>query len=244
LSITLGLVGVRSGSVLAQDPAGSSDSSNSPTIANPVPEAGGRINIWDPTRGQGGGYFDASRGNRPHTGVDLTADQGTPVQAVEDGVVTRSVSFVPQLYSTPDSPPLPVTGNGPVFDGAGNRLNAAGNRVAIQHLDGTSSYYYHLRGDNQPVVGDRVVAGQVIGEVGRSGNVPQNADTHLHFEFHNRDNVPVQPNFSRPQASVMQTEQLVYDENAPRASVPDQSSGIKPRQIGVSASTAEIEFPK
>ncbi len=181
-------VAVTAKSLPAQTPGRSS------LLPNPVPSAGGRVNISDPQRGQGAGRFNTPRnGGRNHNGVDLTAPVGTPVQAAQGGVVIRSESFTPQPYSTVNTPPLPGIGNR--FDGAGNRMNGAGNRVTIQHDDGTYTSYFHLEGGNQPSVGERVVPGQVIGNVGTSGNVPENADPHLHFEVRDNNGNPVEPRF-------------------------------------------------
>lgn len=68
----------------------------------------------------------------------------------------------------------------------GLRRYNAGNQVVLKHLmpDGRVYYtkYFHLQGVSQLRVGDRVARGEVIGQVGRTGNVPPGGDTHLHFE--------------------------------------------------------------
>lgn len=130
----------------------------------------------------GGTYasgFGASRdgGSRLHMGVDLMAPQLTPVVAVADGVVTR------------------------IEHSAGR----AGVYVAIGHDDGWSSWYIHLNNDSfgtddgQGVgvrtdlqVGSRVVAGELIGWVGDSGNAETTAP-HLHFELHLPSGEPIDP---------------------------------------------------
>ncbi|MDX1393246.1 MAG: M23 family metallopeptidase [Gemmatimonadota bacterium] len=56
----------------------------------------------------------------------------------------------------------------------------SGNFVVIRHADGTYSNYIHLReGSVQVAIGDSVSAGQVIGEVGQTGNSDA---PHLHFQ--------------------------------------------------------------
>ncbi|MGZ8754020.1 MAG: M23 family metallopeptidase, partial [Acidimicrobiia bacterium] len=110
--------------------------------------------------------FGAERddGERVHMGVDLAAPRLMPVLAVKDGVVTR--------------------------------INRSSVSVFLRHDDGWSSWYLHLNNDTFMTddglgsgvapgleVGDRVVAGQVIGWVGDSGNA-ETTPPHLHFEIH------------------------------------------------------------
>jgi murein DD-endopeptidase MepM/ murein hydrolase activator NlpD len=94
--------------------------------------------------------FDSSCPSRHiHTGVDLAAPQGTPVWAAAGGLATVA------------------------FDPAG-----AGLFVAISTGDGTRVLYCHLsRASVQD--GDRVVTGELIGEVGATGLA---TGAHLHFE--------------------------------------------------------------
>lgn len=77
---------------------------------------------------------------RYHTGLDFRAAQGTPIRAVQGGVV---------LY-------------------AGNSGNWSGNHVAILHADGMTTMSSHM--SSMAVrAGERVSAGQVIGRVGQTG---------------------------------------------------------------------------
>lgn len=77
---------------------------------------------------------------RPHNGVDLAANMGTPVYASRSGTVTV----------------------------ADYEWDGAGNYVFINHGDGFSSVYMHM--DYYIVsVGEYVSAGEVIGYVGTSG---------------------------------------------------------------------------
>lgn len=87
-----------------------------------------------------------------HRGVDLRGRTGAKVHAVAAGKVIIS------------------------------KFNKyAGNKVAIRHRDGSTSFYYHLsrRSVN---VGSRVRSHQVIGRVGSTGRV---TGAHLHFGFKN-----------------------------------------------------------
>ena len=115
-------------------------------------------------------------GARRHAGVDISAPKMTPVVAVRDGAI-RAIH------------------------------NEPGNCcwVTIGHDDGWSSWYLHLNNDVDGsddgdgvgirpdlVVGARVVAGEVIGWVGDSGNA-EPTTPHLHFELHSRNGVAIDP---------------------------------------------------
>jgi len=128
---------------------------SSPLTTWPVP-GHGELNRRDPGRGQGDGAFGTHReaGAGSHTGIDITAQEGTPVVA---------------------------SGDGTIVDIQPNPSKTYGNQVIIQHADGFNSQYGHLsRIDVAP--GASVRAGDVIGLSGRSGNVPEKADAHLHYE--------------------------------------------------------------
>lgn len=84
-----------------------------------------------------------------HTGVDLGAGAGTPIYAAGDGVVEMQ-----------------------------NDNTGYGLLTVVRHENGLVTYYAH-QSRRRKNVGDRVVAGEVIGEVGTTGNSTGN---HLHFE--------------------------------------------------------------
>ena len=119
--------------------------------------------------------FGAERdgGERDHKGIDLAASRLTPVLAINNGVVTR--------------------------------INRSSVSVFLKHDDGWSSWYLHLNNDTLLTddglgsgvapgleVGDRVVAGQVIGWVGDSGNA-ETTPPHLHFELRTPWGEPIDP---------------------------------------------------
>ena len=88
--------------------------------------------------------------NRMHTGVDIDAPSGTPIRAITIGIV---------VYS--------------------GWLSGYGNVVALQHSEGFSSLYAHMR--TIYVKEDQSVSlGTVIGEVGTTG---WSTEPHLHFEI-------------------------------------------------------------
>jgi len=123
--------------------------------------------------------FGDPRGNgRSHQGVDILADRLVPVVAVADGTVRW------------------------VHDGRdGHRCCD----LAVRHDDGWSSRYFHLNNDTPgsddgravgiaPGIrrGARVVAGQLVGWVGDSGNAEATVP-HLHFELRRPDGRAVDP---------------------------------------------------
>jgi murein DD-endopeptidase MepM/ murein hydrolase activator NlpD len=76
-----------------------------------------------------------------HTGLDISADMGTPVHAAADGIVARAQ-----------------------YDGGYGRM------VVIDHGDGMQSWYAHL-GRYEVVPGQEIRRGEVLGFSGASGRV-------------------------------------------------------------------------
>lgn len=91
-----------------------------------------------------------------HKGIDLAAPKGRTVVAVADGTVVCA------------------GGKGHNWDWS------YGNEVAINHGGGNYTNYAHLS-KILVKVGDKVVAGTPIGEVGNTG---RSFGNHLHFECH------------------------------------------------------------
>lgn len=136
-------------------------------IRNPVQGSNGVLNPANPAVGQGDGRFGAPRaGGRSHRGIDIPAAVGTPVHPVKDGTV--------------------------IFSGPGSR--AEGYKVKVRHADGSVSVYMHLDGQRMPQIGQRVDVNTVIGAVGRTGNVPPDAQPHLHLQVYGPDGDVVVPN--------------------------------------------------
>ena len=113
-----------------------------------------------------GDTYGAPRaGGRIHEGVDIIAKAGQWVYAVNDGTLTR------QYLDSPGS-----------LSGNGWRLTVA---------DGTYFFYAHLSAFGPGLaVGSAVKAGQIIGQVGMTGNAPI---PHLHFEVHPGGGASVNP---------------------------------------------------
>jgi murein DD-endopeptidase MepM/ murein hydrolase activator NlpD len=85
-----------------------------------------------------------------HTGVDIANDQGTPIHCTADG----EVSFAG-------------------WEGGYGKL------VVVNHGNGFSTYYGHLS-EIKAGVGQHVVRGQVVGNMGATGNT---TGPHLHYEI-------------------------------------------------------------
>lgn len=103
-------------------------------------------------------------GTRPHQGNDLFAAMGTPLVAVERGVIAN------KGYDT----------NG-------------GDGLFLVGQSGVQYYYAHLS-SFAPGIADGVVvqAGEVIGAVGDSGNA-KGGSPHCHFQIHPGGGAPVNP---------------------------------------------------
>jgi murein DD-endopeptidase MepM/ murein hydrolase activator NlpD len=168
-------------------------------VPNPVPSGQGCVNPRVPEVHQGGGWFDAPRGDRRHAGLDLSEPAGTPVRAPVSGWVIRSTT-----------------------DG-----NAGyGNEVRVLDSQGRVHLFAHLAGLDQIESGTYVNAGDTIGYTGRSGNTPSQAAGHLHYEVRDRNNQPirVQPNTDGNEASRWQgfenyVESLPRRRSTPRSNV-------------------------
>lgn len=104
-----------------------------------------------------------------HTGVDFAVPAHTPIQAVKAGTVFKSTAA--------------RRPNG--------QYKSYGEYIIINHHDGTMTLYAHMFPNSRKVQkGQHVAQGQVIGEVGTTGNSTGN---HLHFEVRVGGR-PVNPN--------------------------------------------------
>jgi hypothetical protein len=91
-----------------------------------------------------------------HAGIDLAAEEGTPILAALDGVVSEKGL-------------------------SGSLTSGYGYYIAVKHNDGSVSetFYAHLRELPDIAVGTPVKAGQVIASMGTTGG---STGPHLHFE--------------------------------------------------------------
>ena len=120
-------------------------------------------NIAWPVRGKISSYYGNRQGRQFHTGIDIAVSKGTPIKAVADGLVIAS---------------------GKGLDG----FSKYGRIVILDHGNGVRTIYAH-NSKNNVRLGSCIRAGDVIGEVGNSGNA---TGTHLHFEIR-IDGGPVNP---------------------------------------------------
>jgi murein DD-endopeptidase MepM/ murein hydrolase activator NlpD len=133
-------------------------------LPRPLGGGGGVCPVRGPVRiGQGWGA-PRDGGRRRHQGIDLLAPAGTPLVAVVDGRITR----------------------------ASNRERGLGG-ISLRLTDrkGTSYYYAHNQ-RNLVRLGQRVHRGQVIAQVGATGNA-RGGPPHLHFQIHPGSGRPVNP---------------------------------------------------
>ncbi|MGB8273666.1 MAG: M23 family metallopeptidase [Alphaproteobacteria bacterium] len=125
-------------------------------------------------------YMCAGRANDRHSGVDIAIrdvsamEAGISVLAAAPGVVTEARDGLPDVR-------VKVPG-AEMVDGTG-----CGNGVAIAHGGGWFTHYCHMRQGSIAVkTGDRVEAGQKLGQVGISG---MSEYPHVHFMVRHGDTI-------------------------------------------------------
>jgi murein DD-endopeptidase MepM/ murein hydrolase activator NlpD len=104
----------------------------------------------DPTVASVSSQFGARRSGSWHQGIDLSAPKGTSVRATAAGKVVVA-----------------------------ERSGAYGRTVVIDHGNGYRTRYAHLR-RIAVEQGERVMTGEIIGKIGKSGNA---SGFHLHYEI-------------------------------------------------------------
>ena len=110
-------------------------------------------------------------GRRPHRGIDFVSEQGEPVRSVAAGTVT----FAGVDWERRAHIPLEPWGAVIVHE---RHMGPRGLFIEVDHGNGVVSLYAHLASYDVQV-GDRVEAGQRLGEVGRTGI--RDSGAHLHF---------------------------------------------------------------
>lgn len=100
---------------------------------------------------------------KTHDGVDIAAEEGTPVKAMTSGTVT-------DIYKDP----------------------IWGNCVVIDHGETTFGYYFGLSEHITVTKGMNVNSGDVIGAVGNSADIESDLGPHLHFAL-KRESVWIDP---------------------------------------------------
>jgi lipoprotein NlpD len=128
-------------------------------VPSSVRRAAQDLELAWPVRGRLSSKF-GRRGRGRHDGIDIPAKKGTPVRAAQAGKVIHS----------------------------GTGLGDYGKVVILKHEGRYSTVYAH-NNRNRVRKGQFVEKGDVIGEVGSTGNA---SGTHVHFEVR-RDREPVDP---------------------------------------------------
>ena len=114
-------------------------------FACPVDGASSFVDTWGALRS----------GGRSHQGVDMIAVRGTPLVAIEAGVVKRMSSG-----------------------------SLGGITVWLKAANGDEYYYAHMDGWAPGLsVGQSLSVGELLGYIGNSGNARYTV-THVHFEYH------------------------------------------------------------
>lgn len=111
-----------------------------------------------------GSVLGAPRGeDRLHKGIDIFADEGTPVVASVEGTLEQV-----------------------------GTIDLGGLRVGIRDRDGNYHYYAHLSAtaSDLPPIGSLISAGSTIGYVGKTGNAI-NTPPHLHYSINEDGSKPL-----------------------------------------------------
>lgn len=99
-------------------------------------------------------FYEGTNDWRTHNGVDFSGEEGDPVYATADGVVS-------QIYED----------------------ELLGTVLVLEHKNGMVSIYGNIRDADFMKVGTAVKQGDVTGAIGKSGVLEKNSDSHLHFEL-------------------------------------------------------------
>ena len=114
-----------------------------------------------------------------HEGIDFPAPPGTPVRAAADGIVIRvDTSYTEWTREEQDRAIAEAFALGFTPQQTLDRLR--GRQVWIDHGRGIVTRYAHLSAVAPLVLGDRITAGTLIGQVGSSGY--EQGGPHLHLE--------------------------------------------------------------
>jgi murein DD-endopeptidase MepM/ murein hydrolase activator NlpD len=108
-----------------------------------------------------------------HDGVDLAAPRYTPIVAASTGTVVSAYCNAVDVRDGSDW--------GCDRDGDPYLTSGCGWYVDILHSGHEMTRYCHMVSEPLVAVGDFVVAGQQLGQLGSSGN---SSGPHLHFEVH------------------------------------------------------------
>lgn len=135
---------------------------------------------------KGSGYLGGtygmvrSGGTKKHNGIDLFAEEGTPVYAMYSGTVSRIVNDISGYKRQSFGNLIVIESQMPVQE-MGNILTLS---ILYSHLNGEHPIAINPRTGVSFNVGDRVYRGDLIGYTGRTGNAFYISDVpnpHLHL---------------------------------------------------------------
>jgi len=107
-----------------------------------------------------------------HYGTDYRARRGDPIYSIANGTIERIFSGC--------------------VEGDGGCGKGWGNHVIVKHTDGFKSVYAHLSRSAKIKVGQKVTAGDVVGQGGATGGFAGMAP-HLHLVVYNKEGKKINP---------------------------------------------------
>ncbi|WP_394970517.1 peptidoglycan DD-metalloendopeptidase family protein [uncultured Croceitalea sp.] len=155
----------------------------------------------------GFGETNTATGVKFHNGIDLVGRAGKNVMASADGIVKKATE---------------------------NEEN--GNYVVIEHSEGYSTKYMHLR-DRNVTPGEKVSSGKTIGHVGNTG---KSTGPHLHFEILKKDK-PVNPASFIPFKT---TKNEVQKQKNSSLNKPSYSKTVKTIELKIDKNTTDESLEK
>ncbi len=155
----------------------------------------------------GFGETNTATGVKFHNGIDLVGRAGKNVMASADGIVKKATE---------------------------NEEN--GNYVVIEHSEGYSTKYMHLR-DRNVTPGEKVSSGKTIGHVGNTG---KSTGPHLHFEILKKDK-PVNPASFIPFKT---TKNEVQKQKNSSPKKPNYSQTVKTIELKIDKKTTDESLEK
>lgn len=167
------------------DPANRPCFSKATKVGNPLNNMSIASPGWSGLRGGTFGYV-RNGGTKFHSGLDLYAEEGTPVYAMIDGEIASDVYVIEQPDRVDDEYPVGYKGN---TNDAGNSVYVKGRHKGYDVKVG----YWHLRSGTPVAInprtgdvfkpGDAIYKGELLGYTGRTGNAYNVTNKHLHLVY-------------------------------------------------------------
>lgn len=158
--------------------------------------------------------WHAPRIGHLHQGNDIFAAWGTPLLAVQSGVIGKMSDY-----------------------------GLGGISLHLTNAGGDYFYYAHLSRYAKALhVGQHVAAGEVIGYVGNTGDAAT-TPPHLHFEIHPQGGAPVNPFPYLELWRAGATAPVSPDRRGAGASVRRSANGAAPRQVLLTLAQGPVDAP-